>query len=426
METVRIPRYKCGGASLISFKTIESPHEEEIIPLTAEDGGESKGVLYSKGGEKAVVCLMHPRADMSRHYAVPYLLDAGYAVFGQEGRWPGNDIACIHEMLLADVAAGLKYLRERCGYQSVVVLGNSGGGSLYAFYLAQASRRPPARLTTTAAGDAYDLNRITLPMADGIILLAAHLGEGKFLERAIDPSVTDEGDPLSCDPALDMYNSKNGFREPPTPSVYSGAFAKEYRAAQKARVARIDAIARAFVDEQNYFGAIVRGKESENATSERQAFIRRRALVGRYMEVPRTEANLAYTDNTLSVSKRDYGSLWSPRPDLFNYTEAGFGKYQTPRAWLSTWSGMSSRAALLENIQEVHLPTLVLNHTGDHAIYPEEAAAVYAQSPASDKEAASVDADHFGFSITSSTGAGGRDETMRIIVAWLRARYPSG
>ena len=64
-----------------------------------------------------MVCLMHPRADMSRHYAIPYLLDGGYAAFGLEGRWPGNDIACIHEMLLLDVAASLRYLREERGFE---------------------------------------------------------------------------------------------------------------------------------------------------------------------------------------------------------------------------------------------------------------------------------------------------------------------
>jgi pimeloyl-ACP methyl ester carboxylesterase len=425
MAFARIPRYSAAGMSLISFDQLPSGVSYEIVPLTAEDRGESKGVLYTKGGEKTVVCLMHPRADMTRHYAIPHLLEAGYAAFGQEGRWPSNDIACIHEMLLPDIAASMKFLKEKHGFQHVVFIGNSGGGSLYSFYQAQAATTPPGRLTTTPAGDAYDLNRFALPPGDGLVILAAHLGEGKFLEKTLDPSVTDENDPLSCDPTLDMYNPANGFREPPTPSTYSVEFIARYRAAQRERVARIDAIARRFIEEQRYFQELIRQPEFDSWPLERRSFLSRRALVGRYMEIHRTEANLTYTDQFLCPSSRDYGSLWSPRPDLFNYLEAGFGKYQTPRAWLSTWSGLSSRAAVLDNLPKITVPTLVVNYTGDHAIYPEESESIYQQSPASDKQFVQVDADHFGNPLPAKPNQGGRAESLKVITQWLRERFPA-
>ncbi len=283
MALARIPRYSASGASLISFAQLPAGASYEVAPLTAEDRGEAKGVLYSKGGEKTVVCLMHPRADMSRHYAIPYLLEAGYPDFGTEGRWPGNDIACIHEMLLPDIAAGVTFLKEKRGFERVVFIGNSGGGSLYTFYQAQAVTAPPGRLTTTPAGDLYDLNRFTLSPADGMVILAAHLGEGKFLQKAVDPSVTDENDPLSGDPTLDMYNPANGFKAPPTPSKYSQEFIQHYRAAQTARVARIDAIARRYIEEQRYFQELSRQLEFDSWPTERQMFASRRALVGRYI-----------------------------------------------------------------------------------------------------------------------------------------------
>ena len=425
MALARIPRYSSAGSGLISFDKLPAGVSYEIVPLTAEDRGESKGVLYTKGGEKTVVCMMHPRADMTRHYAIPYLLEAGYAAFGQEGRWPGNDIACIHEMLLPDIAASMKLLKEQRGFQRVVFIGNSGGGSLYSFYQTQAATAPPGRLTHTPAGDSYDLNRFTLPPGDGIVILAAHLGEGKFLQNAIDPSVTDENEPLSCDPSLDMYNPANGFREPSESSKYSEEFIQRYRTAQTARVARIDAIARRYVEEQRYFQDLTRQPEFDKLSLERRSFISRRALVGRYMEIHRTEANLTYTDPSICPSSRDYGSLFSPRPDLFNYMEAGFGKYQTPRAWLSTWSGLSSRAAVLDNLPKVTIPTLVVTYTGDHAIYPQESAAIYQQSPATDKQLAHVDGDHFGFPLPSKPNEGGRSSAMKLIVQWLRERFPA-
>ncbi len=424
MALARIPRYSAAGTSLISFDKLPSGVTYEVVPLTAEDRGESKGVLYTKGGEKTVICLMHPRADMTRHYAIPHLLEAGYAAFGQEGRWPSNDIACIHEMLIPDVAAGVKFLRER-GFQRIVFIGNSGGGSLYSFYQSQAVTAAPGRLTHTPAGDSYDLNRFQLPAADGMVFLAAHLGEGKFLEKTVDPSVTDEDDPLSCNPALDMYNPANGFREPPEPSKYSQEFIQQYRAAQMARVARIDAIARRHIEEQRYFQELVRQPEFDKLPFERRIFLSRRGLVGRYMEIHRTEANLTYTDPSLSPSSRDYGSLWSPRPDLFNYLEAGFGKYQTPRAWLSTWSGLSSQAAVLVCLPKMTLPTLVVSYTGDHAIYPEDSESVYQQSPAKDKQLAHIDADHFGSPLPAKPNQGGRDGAMKVILPWLRERFPA-
>src|SRR6185295_8901736 len=139
--------------------------------------------------------------------------------------------------------AGLRFLRGR-GFDRIVLVGNSGGGSLYSFYLAQASTAPPGRLTETPGGDPLDLNRSDLPPADGLVLLAAHLGEGLILRQMIDPSVTDEDDPLSCDPALDAYNPDNGYRQPPAASSYPPEFVERYRAAQQARIARIDARAR--------------------------------------------------------------------------------------------------------------------------------------------------------------------------------------
>ncbi|HVN91016.1 MAG TPA: hypothetical protein VMT61_14475 [Candidatus Binataceae bacterium] len=423
MPLPRLARYPAIGG-VISFDKLPAGTNHEVIRVQAADRGESKGGLYTKGGERTVVCLMHPRADMSRHYLTPFLVEAGYAVFGQESRWPGNDVACIHEMVLADIAAGLSILKNR-GFQKIVFIGNSGGGSLYTFYQAQAILNPPARLKDTAAGDPYDLNRVEMPPADGLIILAAHLGEGKVLEKAMDPSVADEDDPLSCDPTLDMYNTANGFREPPEPSKYSNEFLTRYRAAQTARVARLDAVARRHIEDQRHFQELTRKPEFDSLPFERRSFIGRRALLGAYMVIHRTEANPAFTDPSISPSSRSYGSIFSPRPDLFNYCEAGFSKYMTPRGWLSTWSGLSSRASVLDNIPTIKNPTLVVNYTGDHSIYPTDSEAILSHSGASDKTIASVDADHFGFPLDSKPNRGGREEAGRVITEWLRERFPA-
>jgi len=73
---------------------------------------------------------------MSRHYLIPFIVDAGCAAFGQESRSPNNDSMATHEALLVDIAAATRYLRER-GYEKIVYLGYSGGGSVYSLYQAQ-------------------------------------------------------------------------------------------------------------------------------------------------------------------------------------------------------------------------------------------------------------------------------------------------
>jgi len=421
---LQLLRYPQLGPSLWSFERLPLGTRVENLPLVAEDRGESHGVLYTRGGERTVVCMMHPRGDMSRHYAIPYLLEAGYAAFKQTGRWVNNDIGLIHEMLLADVAAGVKALKDR-GFERVVLLGNSGGGALYTFYQSQACTPPPGRLTHTPAGDPYDLNKLQLPEADGIVQLATHLGQGVLLLGCIDPSITNEDDPLSIDPELDMYNENNGFAEPDRPSSYDPEFLARYRSAQRGRVARIDAIARAYVDVQRHHQREMMDESFEDLSLKQKEFVWRRALVGRFMEIHRTEANPAYTDPTIHPSKRDYGSFFSPRPDLFNYLEAGFGKYQTPRAWLSTWSGLSSRASTLECIPSITIPTLVIAFTGDNVVFLPDLEAIHTRSGASDKSLHRVDGDHLGLPPRCNPNAAGRDGAMKIVTDWMRERFPA-
>lgn len=418
-------RYAAKGVvGLIGHEHTPGGTTEDIIQLKAEDGGESRGVLYSQGGEPTVVMIMHPRVDMSRHYLVPDLINSGYAVFCQEGRWTNNDAPTIHEILLADIAAGMRFLKDTKGFKQVVCVGNSGGGSLFAFYQAQASTKPPGRLIDTAAGDPYDLNAVTMPPLDGAIILAAHGGQGKYLMSSIDPSVTDETDPLSKDPALDMYNPDNGFQEPPTWTQYDPEFIERYRQSQVRRIARIDAIARRHIKEQRLYQALMAEPGFANKSFADREEITQRAVAGRYMTINRTEANLAFCDRTLDPSTRDYGSLWSRRPDIFNYTEAGFCKIMTPRGWLSTWSGLSSRAVTGENIKTVKIPTLLLYYTSDNCIFPSLADDLLAASGAPDKELVLMEGDHFGYPNPDKPNEGARQQAGVTVASWLKERYP--
>lgn len=422
MSLPRIGRY-APGFDPLAFTEPPANVEPRTVLLTAEDGARSQGALYSNGSEQTAVCVVHPRADVSRHYTIPPLVGSGYAVLAHQSRWPGNDAAASHELLLLDIAAAVTELRRR-DFEKIVLLGYSGGGSVYAFYQAQAVAPAATRLRETAGGDPLDLGQFELPPADGIVFMSAHLGAGKTLMTEIDPSVLDERDPLSVDPGLDMYDLRNGFKAPPESSQYSAEFLARYRAAQSARVARIDAIARSVIEDQHYYRSIAAEADFGRLSEQRQAFVLRRAVAGRVMSVYRTDANPAVADLSLYPSSRTYGSLMAVRPDLANYTDQGFAKYLTPRAWLSLWSGLSSRASLLDNLPSVTVPTLVLCYTGDNAIYPVHAEAILETSPASDKSIAYVDGDHFGFPLPSAADQDPRATAMSRVVGWLESRYP--
>ena len=50
--------------------------------------------------------------------------------------------------LLIDLAAGMRYLREEQGFERIVMLGNSGGGSLFAYYDAEARLPKGSRVSS--------------------------------------------------------------------------------------------------------------------------------------------------------------------------------------------------------------------------------------------------------------------------------------
>jgi len=385
--------------------------------LVTEDAAACHGFLYVPRGKRprVVVCFMHPRADFTRHYAVPLFLRRGYAVWTQNSRSVGNDSLLVHERVLLDVAAGMRRLRE-IGFERILLCGNSGGGSLYTFYVAQAHAASGRRLTEVPTGERFDLNRFEMPRVDGVAYLAAHPGEGHFLLRAIDGSVVDETDPLSCDPSLDMYDPRNGFRPPPEPSSYDDGFLQKIAAAQRARVARIDARARDMIARRTNARKRAAAMPDDLAS-------RRESIVVPMMTVYRTNADPRYCDLRLDPSARSYGDLWSYRPDLFNWGPVGFARMVSPDAWLSTWSGLASQAEVPHNAPAVDVPAIVISYTGDNAVFQSDAKLIFDSIGTADKKRIDIVADHYGFPIPSGDEKP-RETAVDHIAHWIADRFP--
>lgn len=401
------------------------------IPVTvnAHDGTQVRGLYWTPRANprsKVAVIAAHPRVDFSQHHSFPALLRAGYACMGANLRSLGNDMNCVHEQIILDLAAYVCWLKEHRGVEKVVWLGNSGGGSLGGFYQAQAKAPAAQRLQRTPGGRPTVLANATMPAFDAMMITAAHNGQGLVMNDVIDPSVVDEANPLLTDPSLDMYDPANGFVPAPAWSHYSEAFVQRYRAAQLARVARIDARARALIAEQMDAEATRSDPAFAQLPAAHQRSVSQRAAFQPVMTIYRTMANLNYADATLDPSNRGYGSLLSERPDLMNYQLMGFGRVQTPDAWLSTWSGLSSNANLLRNASAITEPVVVVNAGRDLDVYPEtHSKAIFAALASKDKTSLDFpDALHYFEPGEGEADNAGAQALMAQLVPWLQARLP--
>jgi hypothetical protein len=387
----RVGRYRNPTAVLFWDGALPPGASVDPVALATDDRSATTATLYTVPGARTVVCLMHPRVDVTHHYLVPLLLERGLAVFTQRSRFVNNDTGLVHERVLLDVAAGQRFLRAG-GFEDVVLLGNSGGASLFCLYAAQANLGPGDRLADDPAGAKVDLTG-EMPTPTGIVLLAPHSGQGDLLLHAIDPSVTDEGDPGSVDPALDLYDPANGFAPPPEPSRYAAAFLDRYRTGQRARVARIDEAARALL-------------------------ARRGGAEATYLVVHRTDADPRSVDLSLDPSQRNYGSIFGVRPDITNRGAVGFGRLSTPEAWLSTWSAHSTRAAIRLTAPGIDQPVLVVGYTADNTVFPSDLEAMGAAFTATTVTRTDVEGDHYGLAPDHASRPGGK-AVADVVAQWV-------
>src|SRR5689334_3191688 len=98
----------------IDFGDIDPDVKQLVVQLYAADEAKSRGVLYSptSGKSRTVVMMAHPRGDFAQHYSIPFWVEAGFAAFAQNTRYLNNDSMMLHENLLLDLAAGIRFLRE--------------------------------------------------------------------------------------------------------------------------------------------------------------------------------------------------------------------------------------------------------------------------------------------------------------------------
>jgi pimeloyl-ACP methyl ester carboxylesterase len=328
-----------------------------------------QGLYWTPAGAQPRIALIasHYSVDFSEHYLGEAMAARGFGFLGWNTRYRGAEHYFQLARALDDIGAGIAWLREQ-GIETVALLGNSGGGSLMAAYQGEAAARQ-------------------LPPGDLYISLQAHLGRPEVLTSWMDPSVTDESDPVSLDPALDMYNPANG---PP----YPADFVDRYRAAQIERNHRITRWARAELER------LAAGRGSD-----------------RVFSVPRVWADLRLLDGSLDPSDRDVGRCYLGDPRRANYSPHGIAAATTLRSWLEMWSLAESPCRAAPHLARIEVPSLVVQSTADTGVFPSDAHAIHDGLAATDKRLELIAGDHY---LRRPEGA--RDAAADLITEWLRSR----
>jgi pimeloyl-ACP methyl ester carboxylesterase len=343
-----------------------------------------QGLYYAPRGKrpKTAFIATHYNVDFSEHYLGEYMAKRGYGFLGWNTRFRGNEAFFILEHALVDIGAGVRWLKNEAGVERVVIVGNSGGGSLMGAYQSQATE---PNITATP-GLKLPEAVLDLDAADLYVSLCAHAGRPEVLTAWMDPSVVDETDPSSVDESLNMFNPDNG---PP----YSAEFQARYRAAQVARNERIT----------DWVWAEL-GR------------LKAKGLTDRAFTMQRTWADLRLMDGTIDPSERQVGLCYAGDPKTANFAPRGIGLTNTLRTWLSMWSLRHSQCRGAPHLGRIAVPSLVVQSLADTGVFPSDARAIYDALAAKDKRMELVTGDHY-----LETPKNARDDVADLIAGWVAA-----
>ncbi|WJR80977.1 alpha/beta hydrolase [Bradyrhizobium sp. NP1] len=307
---------------------------------------------------RVVLVFVHPSANFMGHYALSTMAELGVDAVGVSTRYLNNESTLLLENCVLDLGSIVRHLKSE-GYERVVLVGNSGGGSLVPLY--QSEAEDPS-ITAPPGGGAPDLTKADLPPADGLILLMAHPGRSIVLTEKLDPAIRNEADPFDRDPELDMFDPANG---PP----YSAEFLKRFRTAQIARNDRI----------------------TDWALSRLTDVMER--TKGKVHDLPfvvhGTVADPRNLDLSLDPSDRKATTHWG-EPYTANLIPASLGHYTSLRSWLSQWSNRCSNGDGPKCLKRVSVPVHVIYGTADPGCYPSYARLFFDAIPHDRKQLTAV------------------------------------
>lgn len=353
-------------------------------PRIQAGGHPCQGIYTTPKGQrpKTAFIATHYNVDFSEHYVAPYLATRGFGFLGWNTRYRGAEDQFLLEHAVVDIGVGMRWLREVAGVETIVILGNSGGGSLMGAYQAEAIAPSMGDLLQGAGLAALN----SLPKADLYISLNAHQGRPGVLTDWMDASVVDETDPVATDESLNPFNPDNG---PP----YSAEFITRYRAAQRARNQKITDWAKGELARLNAAG-----------------------VPDRLFPLFRCWGDLRMMDGAIDPSDRKTPMCYRGHPAVANRTPS-IGRANTLKTWLSMWSLETSRCQGAEQLAKFDLPSLVVQGLADTGVFPSDAQKIFDNIGTSDKKLELITGAHY-FEDSREE----REAMASLLADWVTAR----
>ena len=329
------------------------------------------------------VIAAHYQIDFSEHYLADYLATRGIGFLGWNTRFRGFESSFLLDHALVDIGVGVRWLRDTQAVETIVLLGNSGGGSLMAAYQAQAvdphvtplaGMRPAAGLTD-------------LPPADGYVASAAHPGRPDVLTAWMDGAVVDENDP-------DRHRSR------PRPVQ------RTQRAAVFAGVPGPIPVSAGGAEQHDHR----LGRDGVETCSGSGVF---RSTVYRDEDVGRS----ADGRSDHRADNRQPNMCYAGVPAKANRSAHGIAAACTLRSWLAMWSLRTAQTRAEPHLARITCPALVINAEADTGVFPSDAQRIYDALASSDKSLCSINTDHY------FTTPGARSEQADTIAKWIAKRW---
>jgi pimeloyl-ACP methyl ester carboxylesterase len=353
------------------------------LPRIMAGGHPCQGIYTTPKGKapRTAFIATHYNVDFSEHYIAPYLATRGFGFLGWNTRYRGAEDQFLLEHAVIDIGVGMRWLRAK-GVETIVILGNSGGGSLMGAYQAEAIKPTLGDLVDGAGREALS----TLPKADLCVSLNAHQGRPEVLTDWMDASVIDEFDPVATDESLNPFNPDNG---PP----YKEEFIVRYRAAQRARNQRITDYAKRELARLNAAG-----------------------IPDRLVPLFRCWGDLRMMDGNLDPSDRKTPWCYRGDPAIANRSPS-IGRASYLKTWLSMWSLETSRCRGAEQLAKFDLPCLVVQGTADTGVFPSDARKIFSNIGTSDKKLELIKGAHY-FEDSREV----RDYAADLVAEWVASR----
>lgn len=353
-------------------------------PRIQAGGHPCQGIYWTKSGSrpKVAVIATHYNVDFAEHYIAPFFARRGIGFLGWNTRYRGFEDQFLLEHAVIDIGVGMKWLREEAGVDAIVILGNSGGGSLMGAYQAEAIA---PTLTDRLAPIGQEALH-TLTRGDLYISFNAHQGRPEVLTDWMDASVIDETDPVATDPALDPFNPDNG---PP----YSAEFQARYRIAQRARNQRITDWAKVELKRLNDAG-----------------------IPDRLFPMFRCWGDIRCMDPAIDPSDRAPGQCYRGDPRIANRTPS-IGRVNTIKTWLNMWSLETSPCQGAPHLAKFDTPALVVQGLADTGVFPSDARKIFDFIGSTDKRIELIPGAHY-----FEDSIANRENAADLLAGWIHEK----